>query len=111
MKTKFATWMIAATMSAATLPFAAQADEHGGANAAHETGQYISDSAITTKVKAALLADHDLDGMDIHVETNHGVVTLTGAADTHARKELAEAKVKNMDGVKAVDNDLSVKPH
>lgn len=111
MKTKFAPWIIAATLSAATLPFVAQADEHGAPDAAHETGQYISDSAITTKVKAALLADHDLDGMNIHVETNHGVVTLTGAADSHARKELAEAKIKNMDGVKAVDNNLAVKPH
>ncbi len=69
----------------------------------------ISDSAITTDVKAKLLADPGTKGFDIHVETNHGVVTLHGTVRSTAEKELAERLAMSADGVKAVDNDLTVK--
>lgn len=69
----------------------------------------ISDSAITTDVKAKLLANPGTKGFDIHVETNHGVVTLHGTVRSTAEKELAERLAMSADGVKAVDNDLTVK--
>ena len=69
----------------------------------------ISDSAITADVKAKLLANPGTKGFDIHVETNHGVVTLHGTVRSTAEKELAERLAKGADGVKAVDNDLTVK--
>ena len=69
----------------------------------------ISDSAITTDVKAKLLANPGTKGFDIHVETNHGVVTLHGTVRSTAEKELAERLAMSADGVKAVTNDLKVK--
>ena len=69
----------------------------------------VTDSAITTDVKAKLLANPGTKGFDIHVETNHGVVTLHGTVRSTAEKELAERLAKSADGVKAVDNDLKVK--
>ncbi|HVC37281.1 MAG TPA: BON domain-containing protein [Gammaproteobacteria bacterium] len=69
----------------------------------------ISDSAITADVKAKLLANPGTKGFDIHVETNHGVVTLHGTVRSTAEKELAERLAMSADGVKAVDNDLTVK--
>jgi len=69
----------------------------------------VSDSAITTDVKTKLLANPGTKGFDIHVETNHGVVTLHGKVRSTAEKELAERLAMSADGVKAVDNDLTVK--
>lgn len=68
-----------------------------------------SDSAITTDVKTRLLANPGTKGFDIHVETNHGVVTLHGTVRSKAEEELAERIAKGVDGVKAVTNDLTVK--
>lgn len=68
----------------------------------------VSDSAITTDVKAKLLANPGTKGFDIHVETNHGVVTLHGTVRSTAEKELAERLAMSADGVKAVTNDLNV---
>jgi hyperosmotically inducible periplasmic protein len=69
----------------------------------------VTDSAITADVKAKLLADPGTKVFDIHVETNRGVVTLHGTVRSTAEKELAERLAKSADGVKAVDNDLTVK--
>jgi hyperosmotically inducible periplasmic protein len=69
----------------------------------------VTDSAITADVKAKLLANPGTKVFDIHVETNHGVVTLHGTVRSTAEKELAERLAKSADGVKAVDNDLTVK--
>src|SRR5690606_17716223 len=47
-------------------------------------GEYASDAVITTKVKAAFVADKTLSALDIAVETNNGTVTLTGTVGTEA---------------------------
>jgi hyperosmotically inducible periplasmic protein len=78
-------------------------------NAVNTVKTTVSDSAITTDVKAKLLADPGTKGFDIHVETNHGVVTLHGTVRSTAEKELAERLAMSANGVKAVDNDLTVK--
>ena len=49
-----------------------------------QAGETVSDTWITSKVKSTLLADTALSGMDIKVETNKGVVTLTGTVATAA---------------------------
>ncbi|MDB5815136.1 MAG: hypothetical protein JWM03_719 [Rhodocyclales bacterium] len=63
----------------------------------------LKDAAITTKVKAKLIADGGLKKSDIHVSTFNGVVALSGTATTAAAKSLAESDVKNVDDVKGVD--------
>ena len=70
-------------------------------------GAAISDSAITTKVKANFLGDERLKGSHIKVTTTNGVVTLTGSATGSASKAAAEDIAKNVDGVKSVDDELT----
>ncbi|HET6655913.1 MAG TPA: BON domain-containing protein [Gammaproteobacteria bacterium] len=68
-----------------------------------------SDTAITAAVKSKLLANSSTSGMDIHVETNHGVVTLSGTVTTDAEKSLAERIARNTNGVTDVTNNIEVK--
>jgi len=77
----------------------------------HEEGsdQPVNDTWITTKVKAELLADRDVSGMDISVETVNGTVTLTGHVDTQAQIDRATALARGIKGVTNVDaSGLSV---
>ena len=62
----------------------------------------VSDTWITSKVKSTFLADSELSGIDIKVETNKGVVTLSGVVATEAEHDLAVAKAKEIKGVTAV---------
>jgi len=62
----------------------------------------VTDTWITSKVKSTFLADSTLSGIDIKVETNQGVVTLSGVVATDAERDLAVAKAKEIKGVSAV---------
>lgn len=73
------------------------------------TSQYASDSALTAKVKAALLAEKNLKSLDISVESSSGVVTLFGRVDSSAQSRQAEDVVKHVEGVKGVHNTLALK--
>lgn len=73
------------------------------------TGQYLEGTSITASVKAKLLADTDIKSFDISVDTVNGVVTLTGMVDTKDQIKKAAAIAKTVDGVKRVDNQLTVK--
>jgi len=72
-------------------------------------GGYASDTAITAKVKAAFVAEPSLKAMNIAVETNQGVVQLSGTVDTTAQSETATRVASGVAGVKQVNNDLKVK--
>ncbi len=73
------------------------------------TGEYVDDSAITTKVKADLLADNILKGFQISVETYKGIVQLSGFVDTQATKDRASSITRKVAGVKEVRNNLIIK--
>lgn len=73
-------------------------------------GEYASDTAITGKVKAALVADKDLSALDVAVETNNGVVTLTGTVGTAAQADKAAVVTRGVEGVKQVNNNVKVDP-
>ena len=77
--------------------------------ASETTSQYLSDSAITTKVKSELLADSDIGSLHISVKTTKHVVKLTGYVATADQKEKAENIAKGIDGVKSVSNHLKIK--
>ncbi|AOF20348.1 molecular chaperone OsmY [Yersinia enterocolitica] len=70
---------------------------------------YMGDSAATAKVKSALLEEKTLKSTDISVETNHGVVTLTGFVTSQVEAETAVDIAKNVEGVKSVSDKLHVK--
>lgn len=69
----------------------------------------VDDSALTAKVKAAIVAEPELSALDIKVDTANGVVTLTGTIDTPQKLDRATQVVQAVDGVKTVDNKLSLK--
>lgn len=77
--------------------------------AAAKTAVVVDDTAITTAVKAAVLAEPGLKTLQIEVDTKNAVVTLTGNVDNMALKDRASQIAQNVSGVKSVDNNLVVK--
>jgi len=73
------------------------------------TGEYIDDSVITTKVKAALVEDPITKAYQINVETFKGEVQLSGFVDSAQAKAKAGEVARGVKGVKSVKNNLNVK--
>jgi hypothetical protein len=76
----------------------------------HEgTGQYVDDTVITTKVKAAILEEPGLKSSEINVETFKGVVQLSGFVSSSADISTATKVAQAVAGVTSVKNDMHVK--
>ena len=73
------------------------------------TGEYVDDSAITTKVKSAIFSDSSLKVLQINVETFKGVVQLSGFVDSAQNSKKAAEVARGVKGVTSVKNDLIVK--
>ena len=73
------------------------------------SGQYVDDSAITTKVKAAIFNDPTLKVFQINVETFKGEVQLSGFVDSAQSVEKAGEVARSVGGVTSVKNNLIVK--
>jgi osmotically-inducible protein OsmY len=71
-------------------------------------GQQIDDAAITAAVKAKLAGDPDTAAINIDVDTNDAVVTLSGKVATSAERSEAERLARETDGVARVINNLTV---
>ena len=84
-------------------------DTTTNASTSETTGQYIDDTAITTKVKAALAGDSAVKASDVQVTTTHGVVVLNGQVDNSAQKGAAAKDAAGVAGVKDVTNNLTTK--
>lgn len=73
------------------------------------TGQYVDDTVITTKVKAAIFDESTLKTLQINVKTFKGVVQLSGFVDSAQSVAKAGEVAGRVAGVKEVKNDLVVK--
>jgi osmotically-inducible protein OsmY len=73
------------------------------------TGQYVDDTAITTKVKAAIFNDPMLKSAEINVETFKGRVQLSGFVASRASIDRAVVVAQGVNGVTSVANDMRVK--
>ena len=73
------------------------------------TGEYLDDSAITTKVKAAIFNDPSLKVFQINVETFKGEVQLSGFVDSAQSVSKAGEVARGVKGVRSVKNSLIVK--
>ena len=73
------------------------------------TGEYIDDSVITTKVKAAIFNEPSLKSAEINVETFKGVVQLSGFVSSRIAESKAIEVASSVKGVKSVKNDMRVK--
>ena len=76
-------------------------------HAYHATKNQVGDAALTTKVKTALIADDLTRKYTIHVESDHGTVTLDGIVDSPATAERAQTLAANIHGVETVRNHLT----
>jgi hyperosmotically inducible protein len=73
------------------------------------TGEYVDDSVITAKVKAALLDEPSLKSMEINVETFKGAVQLSGFVRSEADIHKAIEVTHRVHGVHSVKNDMRLK--
>ena len=72
-------------------------------------GQYVDDTAISTKVKAQFVRDPVVSASQVNVETMQGVVQLSGFVDTPQAAERAAQLARNVEGVRSVKNDIIVR--
>ncbi|MDU1652330.1 MAG: molecular chaperone OsmY [Leclercia adecarboxylata] len=78
-------------------------------NSMNKVGNFMDDSSITAKVKAALVDADDIKSTDISVETEKNVVTLSGFVESQAQAEKAVAVAKKVEGVTSVSDKLHVR--
>ena len=72
-------------------------------------GTEIDDSVVTARVKSALLADPDVKSFEFKVETRKGEVQLSGFADDQTKIDRAIAVTRGVEGVKSIENNVSLK--
>lgn len=68
----------------------------------------VGDAAVTAKVKAALMADADVRGLAIEVETKDGVVSLVGKVTGVAERDKALQIARGVEGVRSVSDGLAI---
>jgi hyperosmotically inducible protein len=68
----------------------------------------VDDAAITTQVKAALAGDATTNPLKVDVDTNEGVVRLSGTVEDPANRTRAEEVARKVNGVSRVVNDIQV---
>jgi hyperosmotically inducible protein len=82
--------------------------ERSGRDTAGTVGETVTDGWITTKVKSSFVGEDALEDSDIDVDTNDGVVTLTGTVASQAGRARAVAIAKKIEGVKDVKDELKI---
>lgn len=77
------------------------------AKAATDVKNATNDAALTAKVKSVLLADAQVKGTSINVDSSGGTVTLSGSVGSSSEKMRAEQLAQGVEGVSRVQNNLS----
>lgn len=106
-----ATVILVAGFTVSPLAFAQDHQSHPAKDhaTAAESEQPVSDTWITTKLKADLLTTSDIPATDIKVETVNGVVSLSGVVQSQAQADKAVDVAKMIKGVRDVKStDLRV---
>ena len=73
------------------------------------TGEYVDDTVLTTKVKAAIFNEPSLKSAEINVETFKGVVQLSGFVSSQANIDKAVQVARSVPGVESVKNAMRLK--
>ena len=73
------------------------------------TGEYVDDTVITTKVKAAIFNEPSLKVAQINVETFKGVVQLSGFVSSQSAINKAVEVARGVSGVTSVRNDMRLR--
>jgi hyperosmotically inducible protein len=72
------------------------------------TGQVVDDAALTAKVKASIAEEEGVSATSVNVTTYRGTVQLSGFVESEEAKRRAENAANDVEGVRAVRNDLRV---
>jgi hypothetical protein len=80
-----------------------------GTSTQSSTGEYIDDTVITTRVKAAIFNDPLLKSAQINVETFRGTVQLSGFVSSRAEINRAVEVSRGVPGVTSVRNDMRLR--
>jgi osmotically-inducible protein OsmY len=70
----------------------------------------LADTVITSRIRSEILVDPAMQGADVSVNTDHGVVVLAGLVRTPEQTAVASAHAQRQDGVMRVDNHLATAP-
>jgi hyperosmotically inducible protein len=116
-KTLLAVMLGAAVMSGSALAESTTSKAESAADNAgqkidssmNKVGNFMDDSAITAKVKAALVDHESIKSTDISVRTEKSVVTLSGFVESQSQAEQAVAVAKGIEGVASVSDKLHVR--
>jgi hyperosmotically inducible periplasmic protein len=106
-----ATWTTACLVAGALLvPVAGYAADtkETPSKTTESAKEVVSDSMITTKIKAEFASDKQVSAMNIKVDTDKGVVKLSGNAKSKDEADKAASIAKNTKGVVSVKNDIQV---
>ena len=101
-KLKYITALFFAVMVVSALGCASTSTQEG-------TGEFVDDTVITTKVKAAIFDEPSWKSTEINVETFKGVVQLSGFVSSEANKDKAVELARGVNGVKSVKDDMRLK--
>ena len=81
---------------------------HANAETSQSAGQVLDDTVITTKVKAALIADPVTKALNISVDTDNGIVTLAGEVSGAEEELRAIELARGVDGTVAITDELEI---
>lgn len=95
-------------MAAMGAAFAAGDQDASPASGSTSVGAAVTDATITANIKSKLHGTSSLDNADINVNTNNGVVTLSGSVPDEQAKSRAEQIARSVDGVSKVEGRLKV---
>ena len=113
MRIRFGTLVLSTALAGLFTGFVvgcSQSSDVAGAPSPSTTiGTEIDDSVVSTRVKSALLADPDIKGFDFKIATRKGEVQLSGFVDNQPQIERALVVVHAIEGVKSIDNKVSLK--
>src|SRR5687767_2488873 len=79
-----------------------------GCSSTQTVGEELDDATITTKVEAKMAGDPDVSAFNVDVDTNEGVVRLSGTVENPEAKTEAEKLARETEGVRRVINDIKV---
>src|SRR5580704_14355809 len=109
MKTTTNSLLVAACVGFAALASITGLTGCAGDRYNRSTGEYIDDKSIDSRVKDALADNPEYKFDDVNVTSFRGTVQLSGFVNTHAQKSKAGDIAKSVQGVKEVENNISVK--
>ncbi|MFP3939379.1 MAG: BON domain-containing protein [Thermoanaerobaculia bacterium] len=69
----------------------------------------VSDASLVTEVKTRLATDPDVGAINIDVDADGGIVTLSGIVRTAEARNRAERIARDVDGVRQVNNEIRVR--